>query len=366
MAPTVVTWGGPTAVPPRYHRGIAALDAPSVQVEIRDVGIAVLGPLELDGTASTMGLRDRVVLEALAVRPGTVVRAESLAEAIWGATPPPSWPKVVQGCVSRLRKVLGNDVIETAEHGYRLRVHVDHLDHLRFERLVGRARELLALGEPERADYLLREALDLWRGDPFTELDGWAPGLIELERLVELHHDAEELHVEAMLRSGRHDDVLAPAVRLLHDAPFRERRWGLLALAQYQSGRQREALDTLHRARSVLVNELGLDPGPDLTALEQAILRQDPSLVVQAAGTLLLQRRPRRRRLTGPDRLRAGWAVPVGPRPGHGDPRCVPDGRPGPDGRGVADLPPRPRAVRGLPAVTHHAVAASPLSRPRC
>ncbi len=128
------------------------------------VGIAVLGPLELDGTTSTLGLRDRVVLEALAVRPGTVVRAESLAEAIWGETPPPSWPKVVQGCVSRLRKTLGGDVIETAEHGYRLRVHVDHVDHLRFERLVGRARELLTVGEPERAVYLLREALDLWRG----------------------------------------------------------------------------------------------------------------------------------------------------------------------------------------------------------
>ena len=121
----------------------------------------MLGPLELDGTTSTLGLRDRVVLEALAVRPGTVVSAESLAAAIWGETPPPSWPKVVQGCVSRLRKTLGGDVIETTEHGYRLRVHVDHLDHLRFERLVGRARELLMLGEPERADYLLREALDL-------------------------------------------------------------------------------------------------------------------------------------------------------------------------------------------------------------
>ena len=266
-----------------YRRGIAALDAPSCEVDIRGVGIAVLGPLELDGTTSTMGLRDRVVLEALAVRPGTVVRADSLAEAIWGETPPASWPKVVQGCVSRLRRTLGSEAIETAEHGYRLRVHVDHLDHLRFERLVGRARELLVLGEPERATYLLREALDLWRGEPFTELDGWAPGRIELERLVELHHDAEELHVEGLLRSGRHDDALAPAVRLVHEAPFRERRWGLLALAQYQAGRQREALDTLHRARTVMVAELGLDPGQDLTTLEQAILRQDPSLAVQAA-----------------------------------------------------------------------------------
>ena len=242
----------------------------------------MLGPLELDGTTSTLGQRDRVVLEALAVRPGSVVRAESLAEAIWGEAPPPSWPKIVQGCVSRLRRTLGSDVIETAEHGYRLRVHVDHLDHLRFERLVGRARELLALGEPERAAYLLREALDLWRGEPFTELNGWAPGLIELERLVELHRDAEELYVEALVRSGRHQVVLGTAGRLVQEAPFRERRWGLLALAQYQDGRQREALDTLHRARAVMVNELGLDPGPDLSALEQAILRQDPSLAVRA------------------------------------------------------------------------------------
>jgi DNA-binding SARP family transcriptional activator/WD40 repeat protein len=247
------------------------------------VGIAVLGPLELDGKASTLGLRDRVVLEALAVRPGTVVRAESLAEAIWGQTPPPSWVKVVQGCVSRLRKTLGGDVIETAEHGYRLRVHVDHVDHLRFERLVGRARELLTVGEPERAAYLLREALDLWRGEPFAELVGWPPGHIELERLVELHRDAEELLVEALLRSGRHELGLGPAGRLVREAPFRERRWGLLALAQYQAGRQRDALSTLQQARAVMVDELGLDPGPALASLEHAILRQDPSLVVQVA-----------------------------------------------------------------------------------
>ena len=73
------------------------------------------------------------------------------------------------------------------------------------------------------------------------------------------------------------------AVRLVREAPFRERRWGLLALAQYQDGRQRDAMDTLHRARAVLVNELGLDPGPELTTLERAILRQDPSLAVSTA-----------------------------------------------------------------------------------
>ena len=244
----------------------------------------MLGPLELDGTTSTLGLRDRVVLEALAVRPGAVVRAESLAEAIWGETPPPSWPKVVQGCVSRLRKTLGSDVIETAEHGYRLRVHVDHLDHLRFERLVGRARELLTLGEPERASLP----------------PAGGPGPVAGRAL----HRAQRVGPRAASSSsawssctvtprsctsrrccgpGATRSCSGPPVRLVQEAPFRERRWGLLALAQYQDGRQREALDTLHRARAVMVNELGLDPGPDLIALEQAILRQDPSLAVQAA-----------------------------------------------------------------------------------
>ncbi len=212
-----------------------------------------------------------------------MVGRDSLAEAIWGENPPASWAKIIQGCIVRLRKVLGGDAIETTPHGYRLHMHVDYVDHVRFGQLIGRARELLALGEPERAIYLLGEALGLWRGEPFIEICDWAPGRIERERLVELRRDAEDLRTEALLRCGRFHEVLGPAVRLVQEAPFRERRWGLLALAQYQDGRQRDALETLHRARCVVVNELGLDPGPDLTSLEQAILHQDPSLAVTAA-----------------------------------------------------------------------------------
>jgi len=267
----------------RYHDGNSPVDVPGRGGDIRLMGIAVLGSLEVDGRASTLGLRDRVVLQALAVRPGVVVGRDSLAEAIWGENPPASWAKIIQGCIVRLRKVLGGDAIETTPHGYRLHIHVDHVDHLRFEQLIGRARELLALGEQERATYLLGEALGLWRGEPFIEISDWAPGRIELERLVELRRDAEDLRTEALLRCGRFHEVLGPAVRLVQEAPFRERRWGLLALAQYQDGRQRDALETLHRARSVVVNELGLDPGPDLISLEQAILHQDPSLAVTAA-----------------------------------------------------------------------------------
>jgi DNA-binding SARP family transcriptional activator/WD40 repeat protein len=247
------------------------------------MGIGVLGPLELDGTESALGLRDRVVLQALAVRHGMPVSPDALAEALWGDDPPTSWTKVVQGCVVRLRKALGADAIETSTQGYRLQVHRDHLDHLRFEHLLERARQLKASGEPDRAAYLLREALELWRGEPLAELVDWAPGRAEAERLVELRHDAEDLLTEVQLLAGHHREAIAPALQLVHEEPMRERRWGLLALAQYQGGRQGDALQTLQQARRVLVDELGLDPGDELVSLERAILNQDPSIAVAAA-----------------------------------------------------------------------------------
>ncbi|WP_169312929.1 BTAD domain-containing putative transcriptional regulator [Intrasporangium calvum] len=232
-----------------------------------------------------LGPRDRVTLAVLAVRPGQHVTADALAEALWGDDLPPSSSKVVQGCVSRLRKVLGATAIETTPGGYRLRLHRDDLDLALFEHHLGRARQLLATGEPDRVLYLVDQALALWRGDPFGDLSEWEPGRTEAERLAELHREAEELRVEAALQSGRHDEVLPDLRRLVVEQPTRERRWGLLALAQYQAGRQAEALQTLARARAVLLNELGLDPGPGLAALEESILRQDSSLAAQAAFT---------------------------------------------------------------------------------
>lgn len=247
------------------------------------MNIGVLGPLTVDGDDTGLGPRDRVVLAALTVTRGQVLSAEQLADTLWGGDPPASWSKVVQGCVSRLRKVLGRQAIETSPHGYRLVVPADDIDAQRFERLLGRARELLTLGEPERASYLIDQALGLWRGRPLTEVEGWDRALTEAGRLEEQRLDAEELRVEAALRTGKHQEILAEARALVEMAPVRERRWALLALAQYQSGRQSEALRTLHQVRTVLSRELGLDPGPDLVDLEQAILRQDPSLVASTA-----------------------------------------------------------------------------------
>jgi WD40 repeat protein/DNA-binding SARP family transcriptional activator len=247
------------------------------------VGVAVLGRVSVEGDGEGLGPRDRVVLAALALRLGESVSAERLADALWGDRPPATWAKVIHGCVSRLRKVLGTAAIETVPGGYRLDLAVDEVDAQRFVRLVGRGRELLTLGEPERAAHVVGEALALWRGPALADLEGWDGGRIEAERLEELRRDAEELRVDAALRAGRHRELLVEAQAMVAAAPLRERRWALLALAQYQSGRQGEALRTLHRARTVLATELGLDPGPDLVALEAAILRQDPSLVAEAA-----------------------------------------------------------------------------------
>jgi WD40 repeat protein/DNA-binding SARP family transcriptional activator len=241
-------------------------------------GIGVLGPLTVNGAAAGLAPRDRVVLAALALRPGKVVSAERLADALWGERPPPSWSKVVPGCVMRLRRILGTEAIETLPHGYRLVMAGDATDARRFERLVGRSRELLTLGEPDRAAHLLGEALGLWRGQALIDLERCEAGRLEAARLEQLRLDAEELRLDAALLVGRYREVLGEVQARVAEAPLRERRWALLALAQYQAGRQGEALLTLHRARTMLATELGIDPGPDLVALEQAILRQDPSL----------------------------------------------------------------------------------------
>ena len=143
--------------------------------------------------------------------------------------------------------------------------------------------ELLALGQYDRAAYVTGEALALWRGPALRELEDWDTGRIEAGRLEELRLDAEEVRMEAALRAGQHREVLAEAQARAAEAPLRERRWALLALAQYQVGRQADALRTLHQARRLLVTELGVEPGSELAALEQAILIHDPSLVVAAA-----------------------------------------------------------------------------------
>jgi DNA-binding SARP family transcriptional activator/WD40 repeat protein len=249
------------------------------------MGISLLGPLMVDGETSRLGHHDRVVLQALAMRPGDALTSDQLTDAIWSERPPASAPKNLQSCVVRLRKLLGSAAIERSRHGYRLTLPADEIDAVRFARLVARGHELLTLGESERATYTLDQALGLWRGRPLVDLLDWEPGRIEAGRLEELRLEAQDVWLEAALDAGRHREVLAEARAMASAQPLRERRWQLLALAQYQAGRQSEALRTVAHVRRTMVQELGLDPGPDLEAFEQAILRQDPGLMTAALAS---------------------------------------------------------------------------------
>ncbi|RYP83267.1 hypothetical protein EKO23_19595 [Nocardioides guangzhouensis] len=247
------------------------------------MGIRVLGPLTVDGSGE-LGRRDRVVLASLATNPGHPVSADQLTDALWGERPPASAGKILQGCVVRIRKVLGREAVQTSAHGYALHLPTEDVDSLRFEDQVGRARELLTLGETNRAAYLLTDALALWHGEAFADLErSWEPALAAAARLSELRLEAEELRVDALLRAGRYREVLSEAQVLVRAAPLREHRWVLLARAQYQSGQQGEALRTIHQLKGVLAENLGIDPGPDVVALETSILRQDTSLLVADA-----------------------------------------------------------------------------------
>jgi WD40 repeat protein/DNA-binding SARP family transcriptional activator len=253
------------------------------------VGINVLGPLQVDGVGGNgllLGPRDRVVLEALVLKPGGVVSTDRLADALWGENVPTTWPKVLQGCVMRLRKALGRSAIETSGGGYRLVMAADDLDSVVFERLVERGRALALMGEADRAAVTFARALALWRGPAFDDLRHWPSGRTEASRLDEVRRTAEEDLLDARLAVGDHREVVAEMEVRVAEEPLRERRWAILALAQFRCGRQGDALRSLRRARRILVEELGVDPGPELAALEQAILRQDADLLAapQAAA----------------------------------------------------------------------------------
>jgi WD40 repeat protein/DNA-binding SARP family transcriptional activator len=279
---SVVTSGGIAVVRERYRLGIGPVDCACAREDCEWMGITVLGPLTVDGSG-TLGRRDRVVLASLATNPGHPVSADQLFDALWGERPPASAGKILQGCVVRIRKVLGRDAVQTSPHGYVLHLSTEEVDSLRFENQVGRARELLTLGEADRAAYLLTDALALWHGEAFADLESWEPAVAAGTRLSELRLEAEELRVDALLRAGRYREVLSDAQVLVRAAPLREHRWVLLARAQYQSGQQGEALRTIHQLKGVLTQHLGIDPGPDVVALETSILRQDSSLLVADA-----------------------------------------------------------------------------------
>jgi WD40 repeat protein/DNA-binding SARP family transcriptional activator len=253
----------------------------------------VLGPLEVEadsGPVALGGPKERRLLAQLLVRPNQVVPVEALVRGLWGPQPPKSAPKTLQAHVVRLRQALepgrargaAGQVLVTRDPGYLLRVASGALDTARFEELTAQARHALANDDAEAAA-TLREALGLWRGQAFEEFLDTDFGAAEADRLAELRLVALEDRIEAELRLGRHRELVAELEGLVRDQPLRERLWAQLLLALYRSGRQADALLAYQRARSVLVEELGIDPGAELRRLQAAILAQDPELDLPAA-----------------------------------------------------------------------------------
>ena len=241
------------------------------------VRIRVLGPM-VAGGRDDLQLRDRAVLGVLVVRAGSWVSMDELADAIWGDRPPTTYKKVVQGCVVRLRRTLGENAINTREGGYSLALPRDDVDAAHFEMLVDAAHSEVEEGDPRRAVERADSALALWRGDPLPELPAWAPAQAEAQRLIRLRELVEDVQVEATLLSGRAAQAAARAGTLAAATPYREERWALLARAQYAAGNQADALATIQTLRRALADDLGVDPSPEIAALETAMLRHDPSL----------------------------------------------------------------------------------------
>ncbi|MFY9579512.1 MAG: BTAD domain-containing putative transcriptional regulator [Gaiellaceae bacterium] len=244
----------------------------------------VLGPVELlDGQRQIAlgGGRQRKLLLALLIHANEVVSSDRLIEALWGERPPASSAKLVQGFVSKLRRVLGDGRLETRAPGYVLRVDKGELDVDRFEALVAEARTV----PPNRAAELLREALSLWRGPPLPELRYADIAQPEIARLESLRHVALEERFEADLALGRHRELVPELERLVAAEPLRERLRAQLMLALYGSDRQADALASYADGRRRFVEELGIEPGAALKELERQILAQDAALELEPSKT---------------------------------------------------------------------------------
>ncbi|MEU0954793.1 AfsR/SARP family transcriptional regulator [Streptomyces niveus] len=254
-------------------------------MEREEVLFGVLGPVTAEnrsGPIALKGPRHRAVLARLIVARRRVVPVARLVADLWTDSPPPGAVGAVQTFVAALRRALEPDrppraparLLVTEGPGYALRAAPDGVDAWRFETAVGEAAEL----PPARALPRLDEALELWRGPAYADFahEEWVRG--ERARLAELRLRSVERRADAQLALGLAAEAVPDLDAHLADHPWREDAWRLLALALYRTDRQGDALAVLRRARSTLVEQLGVDPGPGLRRLEADILAQDPAL----------------------------------------------------------------------------------------
>ena len=268
----------------RERRTTYALESSEPTVVLHDIGPLAV---EIAGVDSPIpGAKPTRILAMLLVNANRRVSIDALLDVVWGDRVTDSSVATLETHVWRLRKLLepqrtrGADptYLVNENSGYRLIVNPDNADSLRFPQLAEQGDRLLASGDPERGLQRYELALSLWRGRPFEPVadEEWAvPSIVRLE---ERYGQLNEQRVEALLRTGAPERAITELEELIARLPYRERLWSQLMLARYQAGRVEEALDTYHRARTVLLDTMGVDPGAELTALQQRILEQDPTL----------------------------------------------------------------------------------------
>jgi DNA-binding SARP family transcriptional activator len=234
----------------------------------------------------------RALLAFLLLHPNEPISSDRLIDQVWGPDPPKTAAASLQNYVSRLRKAIGPELIASRPPAYVLRVDPQHFDLARFERLVAEARGARL---HERAEKL-RTALALWRGRAFEDL-AFEPFIRdEAGRLEEARLAALEERIDADLALGAEHDLVVELEALVEEHPLRERFRAQLMLALYRAGRQAEALEAYREARRVLMDELGLEPSQAVRSLQQAILRQEPSLAPPELAAIV--RSPDRRTVT--------------------------------------------------------------------
>jgi predicted ATPase/DNA-binding SARP family transcriptional activator len=271
-------------------------------LERAPVDFRILGPVEAWHAGSPVavgGPRHRRLLAALLLNADDVVSTGRLVDALWGENPPTSAPAMLHVRMSELRAALRGDRpdrdagVVSGQGGYALRLgEDDRLDSRQFERLARAGAHALAAGDHVRARASLAAALALWRGPALGEFAGEPFARLRAERWELLRLQAVEDRLEADLAVGRDADLVAELAALVAEHPLRERFWDQLMRALYRAGRQAEALGAYARARDLLHDQLGVDPGPELRARHEAVLRQDPALDLRPARPVPPQARP--------------------------------------------------------------------------
>jgi DNA-binding SARP family transcriptional activator len=250
----------------------------------------VLGPLEVDVNGSSVRLgsgRQRAVLGILLLNPNRVVSVDTLIEGIWGEGQPDALA-TLQVHMSKLRSTLGSpaaDLISSVQPGYRISATAETLDLLKFENLRERGDEASRQANYGAAAASYKEALALWRGTPLSDLLDVPYLTHAIDRLELLHLATRIAWIESEVEGGRHESVLADLVTLSDENPLDEQIRGLRAVALYRCGRQADALEVIREARHRLGEELGLELGPELAALEDRILLHDPALMRSSVPT---------------------------------------------------------------------------------